>query len=123
MEIVSKLLQQRQPKQLLNILELSEVKHCLAPQQVSFAALLKQNFTEHAKVTRMRISALTLDLMLHNNVDEGIACICDAKNPNSKLHSHFKVESSKVFKGFRASIRDQRTKNLLEIDAETLITN
>ena len=108
---------------MLNIIELSEVKHCLAPQQVSFVALLKQNFTEHAKVTRLRISALTLDLMLHNNLDEGIASICDAKNANNTLYSHFKVESSKVFKGFQASIRDQKTKNLLEIDAETFLTN
>jgi len=108
---------------MLNLLEVSEVQHCLEPQQVSFEALLKQKFTEHAKVTRLRISALTLDLMLHTNVEKGISSICEAKNPASSLYSHFRVESSKVFTGFQARVRDLRTKNLLEMESEKFKTN
>ena len=48
----------------IELLSVSEIEQCRKSETIMFSGLLSQNFSQHAKVTEIRISVLQLDLRL-----------------------------------------------------------
>jgi len=64
----------------VDLLEIAEQEHCKQTETILFSGLLKQDFTKHAKTTKVSIFELQLDLMLHFDQSMGIHMICSPKD-------------------------------------------